>query len=403
MELTILMPCLDEARTVGVCIHKAHAFLRRAGIHGEVLIADNGSTDGSQEIARALGARVVDVPRRGYGAALITGIQAARGRWVVMGDSDDSYDFSQLDAFVAELRHGTQLVMGNRFQGGIAPGAMPRLHRWLGNPVLSTVGRVLFDARVRDFHCGLRGFHREDVLSLGLCCSGMEFASEMVVKASLQGLHIAEVPTTLSPDGRGRPPHLRSWRDGWRHLRFLLLFSPSWLFLYPGLALLWLGGLGQAVLLQGPLPVGKVVLDVHTMLYAAGASVIGLQLVAFAVFARVFAADHGFLPLTPQIARFARWFSLERGLVCGGLMVLLGLGLSLMSVAAWDHSQFGPLDPRVGMRLVIPALALLLAGMQVLSASLFMGVLGLREHGRAATVPGATHWPGLAPQPRATR
>ncbi|MEO8152351.1 MAG: glycosyltransferase family 2 protein [Rhizobacter sp.] len=382
MELTILMPCLNEARTVGVCIRKAFAFLHQHGIHGEVLIADNGSTDGSQHIARDLGARVLNVPTRGYGAALIAGIGAAQGRYVIMGDSDDSYDFSHLGAFVRELWRGTQLVMGNRFKGGIRPGAMPALHRWLGNPVLSTVGRVLFKSQVRDFHCGLRGFDREAIQSLGLCCTGMEFASEMVVKASLQGLSMSEVPTTLSPDGRDRPPHLRSWRDGWRHLRFLLLFSPSWLFLYPGLALLWLGGLGQAVLLQGPLAVGGVMLDVHTMLYAGGASVMGLQLVALAMFAKVFAADHGFLPATQAVRAFARWFSMERGLICGALMMLMGLVLSGLSLVAWDHSGFGHLDPRVGMRIVIPAMTLLLAGMQVLSSSLFMGVLGLREHAR---------------------
>ena len=231
MELTILMLCLNEARTLAHCIDKARSFLTRAGIDGEIVVADNGSTDGSRTFAQSHGARVIEVATRGYGAALIAGIRAAQGRFVIMGDSDDSYDFSRLDGFVAALRNGAQLVTGNRFEGGIAPKAMPRLHRYLGNPVLSGIGRVFFRTPVRDFHCGLRGFERNAILALDLCCPGMEFASEMVVKASLHGLRIAEVPTTLSPDGRGRPPHLRSWRDGWRHLRFLLIHAPQWLFL----------------------------------------------------------------------------------------------------------------------------------------------------------------------------
>lgn len=382
LELTILMPCLNEARTLPTCVRKAREFLSRAGVQGEVLIADNGSTDGSQALARECGARVVHVPTRGYGAALIAGIDAARGRFVVMGDSDDSYDFTALDAFVSELRRGSQLVMGNRFAGGIRPGAMPPLHRYLGNPVLSFVGRLFFHIPVRDFHCGLRGFDREAIQGLGLCCDGMEFASEMVVKASLRGLRLAEVPTTLSPDGRDRPPHLRSWRDGWRHLRFLMLFSPRWLFLYPGLLLLLSGLMGQALLLPGPLTLGNVTLDVHTLLYAAGATVTGLQLLLFAMIAKVYAVEQGILPPSARVAGLRRRFSLEVGLVAGLCLVAVGAGLTVHSVLAWEGARFGPFDPGRGMRLVIPSLTVTMVGVELVLASLLLGVLGLRLHGR---------------------
>lgn len=380
LELTILMPCLNEALTLATCIRKARSFLDRAGVAGEVVIADNGSKDGSQEIARAAGARVVDVPVRGYGAALIAGIGAARGRFVIMGDSDDSYDFSRLDAFVAELRSGTQLVMGNRFRGGIEKGAMPPLHRWLGNPVLSTIGRTLYGGPARDFHCGLRGFDRAAIMELGLCCPGMEFASEMVVKASVHGLSVAEVPTTLSPDGRDRPPHLRSWRDGWRHLRFLLLFSPTWLFMYPGLLLLLAGLFGELALLPGPLTLGAHALDVHTMLYCAGFAVMGFQLVLFGVMAKVFAVQQGVLPMSKGIRLFLEAFSVEAGLILGVVMMLGGVVLTSASLVAWDQHQFLQFDPRVGMRLAIPAVTMLVVGMQLIFASMFVGVLGLREH-----------------------
>ena len=382
VELTILMPCLNEALTVGRCIEKAKDFLKRSGVIGEVVIADNGSTDGSQALAQQLGARVVDVPVRGYGAALIAGIDAAEGRYVVMGDSDDSYDFSRLDRFLSELRRGAQLVMGNRFAGGILPGAMPALHRYLGNPVLSFIGRLLFRTPIRDFHCGLRGFARDDIRALKLRCEGMEFASEMVVKATINGLAIAEVPTVLSPDGRDRPPHLRSWRDGWRHLRFLLLFSPRWLFMYPGAFLLVAGLLGEALLLPGPMSLGGVTLDVHTMLYAACASVAGMQLLTFAVFAKVFAVDQGILPETDRVRAFRRWFSLEVGLAIGTVCLVSGLALSVYSLLTWDRSSFGAMDPQSGMRIVIPALTFMLLGFQTLFSSMFLGVLALRPHGK---------------------
>ena len=382
IELTILMPCLNEALTLATCVGKARSFLHRAGIRGEVVIADNGSTDGSQAIARANGARVVDVPVRGYGAALIAGIASARGKFVIMGDSDDSYDFSRLDAFVDKLRNGSDLVMGNRFRGGIQKGAMPPLHRWLGNPVLSTIGRMLYGGEARDFHCGLRGFNREAISGLGLCCPGMEFASEMVVKASLRGLSVAEVPTTLSPDGRNRPPHLRSWRDGWRHLRFLLLFSPNWLFVFPGMLLLVSGVLGQLLLMPGPMAFGEHALDVHTMLYCGASSVMGFQLVLFGVMAKVFAVQQGVLPMSKGMGIFLEAFKVEFGLVFGAFLLASGCALSVGSLMAWDASQFGKFDPSVGMRMAIPAVTMMLLGMQLMFGSMFVGVLGLREHAR---------------------
>src|SRR6267378_7884160 len=295
-ELTILMPCLNEAETLASCISKARAFLARSGCTGEVVIADNGSTDRSPAIAAANGARVVHVAERGYGSALLGGIRAARGKFVIMGDSDDSYDFSRLDAFVEQLRAGFQLVMGNRFRGGILPGAMPPLHRYLGNPVLTGIGRLFFKSPVGDFHCGLRAFRRDAIERLDLRTHGMEFASEMVVKATAFGLRVTEIPTTLSPDGRDRAPHLRTWRDGWRHLRFLLLYSPRWLFLYPGGLLMIIGLLVGLLLLRGPLTVGGVNFDVHTLLYAAMAVIIGFQAIVFAMFTKVFAMSEGLLP-----------------------------------------------------------------------------------------------------------
>jgi hypothetical protein len=379
-ELTILMPCLNEARTLAACITKAQGFLRAHAVRGEVLIADNGSSDGSATLARALGARVVEVSTRGYGAALIAGIAAARGRYVIMGDADDSYDFSALQPFLAALRQGAELVMGDRFGGGIAPGAMPALHRYLGNPVLSFIGRLFFRVPVRDFHCGLRGFDRLAIGRLGLCCEGMEFASEMVVKAAMRGLAIAEVPTTLWPDGRDRPPHLRSWRDGWRHLRFLLLFSPRWLFLYPGLALSGMGVLMLALLAPGPLMIGGIGLDVHTMLYAAGATLVGVQVLSFALCAMAYGVQLGILPESPWFAALRARVSLEAGLVAGGLLIALGLALSVHSVVQWEQVRFGAFDPRVGMRIVIPSLTVLLIGLQVVFASMLLAVIGLRSH-----------------------
>jgi hypothetical protein len=378
-ELTILMPCLDEAATVGRCIAKARGFLERTGIDGEVLIADNGSRDGSRALAERAGARVVEVAERGYGAALAGGIAAARGRFIIMGDADDSYDFSSLDGFVAKLREGCPLVMGNRFRGGIRKGAMPPLHQYLGNPVLSFVGRLFFRAGVSDFHCGLRGFDREAIRSLHLRTTGMEFASELVVKASLAGWRIAEVPTTLSPDGRGRPPHLRSWRDGWRHLRLLLLFSPRWLFLYPGLALLTAGiGLTMALYFT-PLRVLGAGLDIHSMLYASAAALLGLQLCLFALFARVSAQNAGLLPKRPGLDRLLQTLTLERGLLLGLALALCGLAWSATAFWQWREAGFGALDPRVVMRDTIPAATLMVGGMEIVLAAFLLSILSLQE------------------------
>ena len=378
LELTILMPCLNEAETVATCVRKARGFLERLGIDGEVLVADNGSSDGSVELARGAGARVVRVVEKGYGSALLGGIRAAHGRFVIMGDADDSYDFSQLEPFVDSLRAGNALVMGHRFRGGIRPGAMPALHRYLGNPVLSFVGRLFFSSRVGDFHCGLRGMDREAVLKLGLRAPGMEFASEMIVKATLAGWRIAEVPTVLSPAGRSRPPHLRSWRDGWRHLRFLLMMTPRWLLLYPGASLIAIGTVAQTLILHAPIVIDGVGFDIHTMLYAAGATVLGVQLVLFALLARTVGVLKNQLPMTPRLERFLRVFTLERGIVLGLFLALAGLGLAAYSLGSWASARLGALDPRTVMRITIPSVTLMLAGAEIFFASFLLGFIDLR-------------------------
>lgn len=373
------MPCLDEAETLGICIDKARDFLSRHNIAGEVLIADNGSTDGSQNIARQHGARVVDVPAKGYGAALWGGIAAAHGRYVIMGDADDSYDFSALEVFVEKLREGYELVMGNRFKGGIRPGAMPPLHRYLGNPVLTGVGRIFFKSPAGDFHCGLRGFNRQSILDIGLRTTGMEFASEMVVRATLHGLRIAEVPTTLSPDGRSRPPHLRSWRDGWRHLRFLLIYSPRWLFLYPGFSLVVLGLLGMLWLLPGPREIGHITFDINTMLYAAVTTLLGLQIVSFGLFSKVFAIDAGLLPPDDRLTDTLRTLTLERGLILGLVLMVLGAIGSIHAVIVWGEHSFGPMVPSDMLRISITSLSLLALGVQIVFANFFLSLLRIKH------------------------
>jgi len=378
-ELTILMPCLNEAETLATCIVKANDSLKNLGINGEVLIADNGSTDGSQEIARSLGARVVQVERKGYGNALMRGIATARGKYVIMGDSDDSYDFTNLGPFVDKLRNGYDLVMGNRFLGGIQPGAMPNLHRYLGNPVLTAIGRLFFKSPSGDFHCGLRGFNRAAMLGLDLRTTGMEFASEMVVKSTLHNLRITEVPTTLQPDGRSRPPHLRSWRDGWKHLRFLMLYSPRWLFLYPGLLLMGVGLVVGLLLLQGPIFIGGLGFDAQTLLYAAAAIVLGFQAIAFGVFTKVFAISEGLLPEDPKLSVTSIKLNLEKGLILGAVLIITGLVCSVYSVLTWKQSHFGILDPARTLRIIIPAITALIIGVQIVFSSLFLSVLGLRR------------------------
>lgn len=379
VELSIVMPCLNEAETLANCIRKAQSYLDRSGVSGEIVIGDNGSTDGSQQIAASLGARVIPVSMRGYGAALNGAIMAANGRYCIMGDSDDSYDFENLDAFVEKLRQGYGLVMGNRFHGGIRPGAMPWKNRYIGNPILSTIGKILFRAGAGDFHCGLRGFSKCAFQQMDLRTTGMEFASEMVIKSRLMGLTMTEVPTTLSPDGRSRPPHLLPYRDGWRHLRFMLLHSPRWLFLYPGFLLILLGLAGCAWLLPGPRVVDGVGFDVHTLLYAFVFMLTGFQLVAFAVFTKIFAISEGLLPEDARLKRIFRLITLETGLTAGALLVALGLCGSVFAVSGWAKKSFGDLDPGHMLRIVMPAVFSLTLGVQVICSSFFLSILGLRR------------------------
>ncbi len=379
LELTILMPCLDEAETLGTCIRKAQAFLSSSGVQGEVVVADNGSRDGSRDIAIAEGARVVDVAERGYGAALTAGIQSAHGRYVVMGDADDSYDFSRLMPYLEALRSGHDLVIGNRFQGGIAPGAMPFLHRYLGNPALSFLGRLFFGVPVRDFHCGLRGFHRDRVRALGLATTGMEFASEMVVKASLAGYRIGEVPTTLQPDGRSRPPHLRTWRDGWRHLRFLLVHSPRWLFLLPGFALVAVGTVAMAVIGMRTVEIAGVNLDVHTLSYAGAAILLGVQMVLFSLLTTATGIRNGWLPDDRAASGLLSALTLERCLLAAALLFLAGLAMSVHAVYLWAARDFGGLDPRETLRWVTPSVALMGVGGEIALAAFFLEALRLPD------------------------
>ena len=376
-ELSIVMPCLNEAETLAVCLTKAQQFLQSHGVKGEVVVADNGGTDGSMAIAEAHGARLVQVPGRGYGSAVMGGIAAARGRFVIIGDADDSYDFTDLWPFLEKLREGYDLVMGNRFKGGIKPGAMPLLHRYLGNPVLSAIGAWFFGSPCGDFHCGLRGFSKEAITKLNLQTSGMEFASEMVVKATLYGLRICEVPTTLSPDGRSRKPHLRSWRDGWRHLRFLLIYSPRWLFLYPGISLMSLGLLIMILLLPRPLTIGGISFDIHTMLYASAAIILGFQMIAFAIFSKVFAVNTQLLPEDSRIDFIKKRPVLEIGICLGFILFLLGITGSVLAVTRWESVAFGPLIPSAIMRVVIPSVTALILGIQMILSSFFIAILQL--------------------------
>jgi hypothetical protein len=379
IELTVVLPCLNERNTVGICVRKALAGLAEAGIRGEVVVADNGSTDGSIELATAEGARVVAIAHRGYGNALKGGIEAARGKFVLMADADDSYNFSHIGRFAEGLRAGSDLVMGNRFRGGIAKHAMPPLHRYLGNPVLTAIGRILFHSPCDDFHCGIRAFRKESFVRMDIRSTGMEFASEMVVKASLLGMRVTEVPTTLQPDGRGRPPHLRTWRDGWRHLRFMLLYCPRWLFFYPGVLLMLAGVAGCAWLLPGPRTIGGVSFDVHTLLYAFVAVLLGFQLIAFAVFTKIFAVSEGLLPEDPRLNRLFEYITLETGLVAGVVLVALGLGGSAVAVSGWAGTHFGNLQPEQTLRLVMPSVFSLTLGVQVICSSFFLSILGLRR------------------------
>jgi glycosyltransferase involved in cell wall biosynthesis len=379
VELTVVMPCLDEAETVATCVTKAVRCMAENGIDGEVVLADNGSTDGSQQLATNAGARVVPVAEKGYGNALMGGIIAARGEYVIMGDADDSYDFTSLMPFLEELRKGADLVMGNRFKGGIDPGAMPPLHRYLGNPVLSFIGRLFFPSEIGDFHCGLRGFRRQSALDLNLQATGMEFASEMVVKATLWKQKIKEVPTTLKKDGRSRPPHLRSWRDGWRHLRFLLLFAPRWLFFMPGLVLLILGLIIGTAVTVGPITIGSVTFDVDTLVAAGAMVVIGFQLMLFWLFTQVYAGSEGFLPHEPRVQKLLGKLSLERGLVLGAVIGVAGLVGVIFSLTYWQANKFGTLNYEHALRLMVPSVTALVLSCQLIFGGFFLSILGIKQ------------------------
>ncbi|HEU0046159.1 MAG TPA: glycosyltransferase family 2 protein [Nitrososphaera sp.] len=379
LELSIVMPCLNEAETLSICIQKAQQSLLKHDVKGEILVADNGSTDGSQEIARKMGARLIEVPDKGYGSALRGGVAAARGEYIIMGDADDSYNFSELSPFIQKLREGYDLVMGNRFEGTIKPGAMPALHKYVGNPVLTGIGRLLFSSQTGDFHCGLRAFRKDALEKLNLRTTGMEFASEMVVKATLHRMRVAEVPITLYPDGRSRPPHLRSWHDGWRHLRFMFLYSPRWLFLYPGLMLMIIGAMISVWLLPGPKTIGTVTFDVNTLLYGGLAIIIGFEAINFAVFTKVFAISEGLLPEDPRLNKVFHFIKLETGLVVGIVLVLAGLIGSIYVLDIWKTRSFGPLEYSHTLRVVIPAGISLTLGSQTILASFFLSILGLKR------------------------
>jgi glycosyltransferase involved in cell wall biosynthesis len=381
-EISVVMPCLNEAETLAMCIRKAMEGFRCAEVNGEVVVADNGSTDGSQSIAEACGARVISVEAKGYGNALRGGISAACGRWVIMGDADDSYDFSQIRPFVEKLREGNDLVMGCRMPSGggmIKPGAMPWKHRWIGNPALSFIGRLFFKCPARDFHCGLRAFSKTAFERIDMRTTGMEFASEMVIKATLHGLRIAEVPITLHPDGRSRAPHLRSWRDGWRHLRFMLLFSPRWLFLYPGILLSVLGLLGHILLVTGEFRISKIVLSTGSLMASSMLLLVGIQLVSFAFFTKVFAVSEGLLPPNRTLLKIQKALTLEWGMALGLFLGAIGILLFGGALRNWQLVGFQALSLSENLHRIIPASTLIVSGTQILFGSFFIGVLGLKS------------------------
>ena len=390
MELSIVIPCLNEAETIARCIEAARLGIQRAGVSGEIIVADNGSADGSPAIAEKSGARVVTVKEKGYGSALRGGIQAATGKWILMGDADDSYDFSEADRFVKKFQEGFELVMGCRLPAGggtILPGAMPWKNRWLGNPVLSFIGRLFFKCPAHDFHCGLRGFTRAAFEKMDLQTTGMEFASEMVIKSTFKRLKIAEVPVTLRPDGRSRPPHLKPWRDGWRHLRFMLLFSPRWLFFAPGILLALLGIILAGALSVQNIAIGGISLNVGTLMMACMAVIVGFQLVVFAFFTKVFAIAEGLLPDDPKFSRVFRFFNLEKGILLGLAVLLAGILLFLRAVWIWRQHNYGDLDYEQNLRRLIPAATLIVLGVQTVFSSFFMSALGLKTATRRPPVP----------------
>ncbi len=378
LELTILMPCLNEAETIETCIKKAKKSLEENNINGEVLIADNGSTDGSQEIATKNGARVINVPLKGYGSALIEGTKQAYGKYIIMGDADDSYDFSNIMPYVEKLREGYELVMGNRFKGGIEKGAMPWSHRYIGTPVLSFIGRLFYKSKIGDFNCGMRGYEKEAILKLDLKTTGMEYASEQIVQATLNGLKIAEVPTTLKKDGRSRPPHLKSFKDGWRHLKFLLMYSPKWLFLFPGIILMLIGLIGTIAFIFGDLHISSVVLSVNSRLYFGAMFVVGFQIVIFSLFAKVYAINSGMHPKEDKFTNIIQKITLEKGLVLGIILTLIGIGLSIYAIILWKNQSFGNLNPLDVMPITINAVYLMIVGVQMAFASFILGILNIK-------------------------
>jgi len=381
-ELSVVMPCLNEADTIEVCITKALRAIEAAGIDAEVIVADNGSVDGSQGLAEKLGARVVNVQAKGYGNALMGGIAAARGRYVIMGDADDSYDFLEIPKFVQELRRGYEVVQGCRLPSGggtVLPGAMPFLHRWWGNPMFSIMARRMFHAPIHDIYCGMRGFTKRGYLSLDQRCTGMEFATEMIIKASRFGLKIGEVPITLHPDGRrSHAPHLKTFRDGWRTLRFFLMCSPRWLFLWPGAASFVLGLIGYCLAWPG-VEVGRATLGAHTLLVASLALLIGQQAILFAMFAKMFSLNEGLLPPDPRVNQFFRFFTLEKGLILGTVAALVGGALLLFAFVQWHQASFGRLDYGETMRLVIPAVTLIALGIQTILGSFMISLMAIRR------------------------
>jgi len=384
MKLTILMPCLNEAETLETCIRKANQWINDNHVDAEVLIADNGSNDGSQAIALRLGARVVPVVPKGYGNALFYGCMAANGKYIIMGDSDDSYDFSRLSPFLDQLERGYDLVMGNRFKGGIAPGAMPWKNKYIGNPILSWIGKLLFKCPANDFHCGLRGFTKDAFLRMDLRTTGMEFASEMVIKANIFGMRIIEVPTTLAKDGRSRPPHLRPWRDGWRHLRFMLLFSPRWLFLWPGTFLLALSSIAYLGILSGPLKVGTITFDIHTLFFTQAGIILGLATIILGVLIKMIGMREGLLQDNELLIKLSQYPILEIGGVVGLFSILMGIYLALESFARWSDTGFGPLAYGVLLRLVSLSTSCIILGGLILIASLVMGFMALPTRSQRA-------------------
>ena len=377
VELSIVIPCLNEAETIEICINKARNFLKENKVSGEVVIGDNGSTDGSIEIAKRNGAHVVHIDEKGYGAALMGAITASKGEFIIMGDADDSYDFSNLMPFVLKLREGYDLVMGNRFKGGIEKGAMPFLHKYLGNPVLSFIGRLFFKIKIRDFHCGLRGFRKDSIQKLELRTTGMEFASEMVVKASIFKLKITEVPTVLSKDGRSRPPHLRTWRDGWRHLKFLLMYSPKWLFFYPGLILLLISTLLFVMISINPIHAKKLTFDLHTLTYCGAGIILSYQILSFSFLSRIYAINQGLIPVEKKFLNLFKFFNLEKGLLVGLFIFILGFLQSLNLFMNWRQDDFGRItDLSASFRTLIPSIVMIIIGIQTIFLSFLSSIIG---------------------------